>query len=100
MSRSFEKINKYFRDNYDVKVDYSTMTITLKKKTMSKRNALLAQIHDLQGINPDSSLTKRDLVWILEGLRSLDRSNFTERDYKEYEQLVNYISHICYSRKL
>ena len=67
---------------------------------MSKRNALLAQIHDLQGINPDSSLTKRDLVWILEGLRSLDRSKFTERDCKEYEQLVNYLSHICYSRKL
>lgn len=67
---------------------------------MSKRNALLAQIHDLQGINSDFTLTKRDLVWILEGLRSLDRSDFTERDYKEYEQLVNYISHICYSRKL
>jgi hypothetical protein len=67
---------------------------------MSKRNALLAQIHDLQGINPDARLTKRDLVWILQGLRSLDRSEFTERDYKEYERLVNYISHICYSRKL
>ena len=67
---------------------------------MSRRNALLTQIHDLQGINPDSSLTKRDLVWILKGLRSLDRSNFTERDHKEYEQLVRYISCICYSRKL
>lgn len=67
---------------------------------MSKRNALLAQIHDLQNINPDARLTKRDLVWILGGLRLLDRSKFTERDYKEYERLVNYISHICYSRKL
>ena len=67
---------------------------------MSKRNALLAQIHDLQGINPDARLTKKDLFWILQGLRSLDRSEFTERDYKEYERLVNYISHICYSRKL
>lgn len=67
---------------------------------MSKRNAKFATIHNLQGINPDSILTKRDLVWILQGLRSLDRSEFTERDYKEYEQLVNYISHICYSRKL
>ena len=100
MSIVVEKINKWFRDNYDIKVDYSTMTIIIKRKTMSKRNALLAQIHDLQGINPDSSLTKRDLVWILQGLRSLDRSDFTERDYKEYEQLVNYLSHICYSRKL
>ena len=67
---------------------------------MSKRNALLAQIHDLRGFNSDATLTKKDLVWILKGLRSLDRSEFTERDYKEYEQLVNYISHICYSRKL
>lgn len=32
MSTAFEKINKWFRDNYDIKVDYSTMTITLKKK--------------------------------------------------------------------
>lgn len=32
MNKSFEKINKWFRDNYDIKVDYSTMTITLKKK--------------------------------------------------------------------
>lgn len=67
---------------------------------MSKRNALLAQIQDLQGINPDARLTKRDLFWILQGLRLLDKSNFTERDCKEYELLVNYISHICYSRKL
>lgn len=67
---------------------------------MSKRNALLAQIHDLQCINPDARLTKRDLIWILKGLRSLDRSEFTERDYKEYERLLNCISHICYSRKL
>lgn len=32
MNTSFEKINKWFRDNYDIKMDYSTMTITLKKK--------------------------------------------------------------------
>ena len=32
MNGSFEKINKWFRDNYDIKIDYSTMTITLKKK--------------------------------------------------------------------
>ena len=67
---------------------------------MSKRNALLAQIHDLQGINSDFTLTKRDLVWILGGLRFLDKSDFTERDCKEHERLVNYLSHICYSRKL
>ena len=32
MNGIFEEINKWFRDNYDIKVDYSTMTITLKKK--------------------------------------------------------------------
>ena len=32
MSVIIEKINKWFRDNYDIKVDYSTMTITIKKK--------------------------------------------------------------------
>lgn len=32
MDKAVEKISKFFRDNYDVKVDYSTMTITLKKK--------------------------------------------------------------------
>ena len=67
---------------------------------MSKRNALLAQIHDLQGINPGARLTKRDLFWILQGLRSLDKSEFTERDHKEHERLVNYISHIYSSKKL
>ena len=32
MNTVFEKINKWFHDNYDIKIDYSTMTITLKKK--------------------------------------------------------------------
>ena len=61
---------------------------------MSKRNALLAQIHDLQGINPDARLTKKDLFWILQGLRSLDKSEFTERDYKEHERLVIHFAYL------
>ena len=32
MNTVFERINKWFRNNYDIKVDYSTMTITLKKE--------------------------------------------------------------------
>ena len=64
---------------------------------MSKRNALLAQIHDLRGINSDATLTKKDLVWILKGLRSLDRSEFTERDNREFNNLERYISHITYN---
>ena len=66
---------------------------------MSQRNAKLAQIHDLRGLNSDSILSKKDLVWIVQGLRSLDKSEFTERDYKEYEQLVNYLAHVCYGKK-
>lgn len=65
---------------------------------MSQKNAKLAQIHDLQNIISDSTLTKRDLVWIIQGLRNLDRSEFTERDYKAYEQLINYFVKLTYKR--
>ena len=27
-----EKINKWFRSNYEIKVDYSTMTLCIKEK--------------------------------------------------------------------
>lgn len=65
---------------------------------MSQRNAKLAQIHDLRGFNSDATLTKKDLVWILKGLRSLDKSEFTERDNKEFNSLENYISCITFSK--
>lgn len=29
---TIEKINKWFREQYDIKIDYSTMTINIKKK--------------------------------------------------------------------
>ena len=29
---TIEKINKWFREHYDLKIDYSTMTISIKKK--------------------------------------------------------------------
>lgn len=65
---------------------------------MSQKNTKLAQIHDLQNIISDTTLTKQDLVWIIQGLRNLDRSEFTERDYKEYEQLINYFVKLTYKR--
>ena len=65
---------------------------------MSQKNVKLAQIHDLQNIISDATLTKQDLVWIIQGLRNLDRSEFTERDYKEYEQLINYFVKLTYKR--
>lgn len=65
---------------------------------MSQKNAKLAQIHDLQNTISDVTLTKQDLVWIIQGLRNLDRSEFTERDYKEYEQLINYFVKLTYKR--
>ena len=65
---------------------------------MSKRNALLAQIHDLRGFNSDVTLTKKDLMWILKGLRSLDKSEFTERDNREFTNLEKYISHITFGK--
>lgn len=42
MNTSFEKINKWFRDNYDIKVDYSTMTITLKKKNNEQKKCTIS----------------------------------------------------------
>ena len=65
---------------------------------MSQKNTKLAQIHDLQNIISDVTLTKQDLVWIIQGLRNLDRSEFTEKDYKEYEQLINYFVKLTYKR--
>lgn len=65
---------------------------------MSQKTAKLAQIHDLQNIISDATLTKQDLVWIIQGLRNLDRSEFTEGDYKEYEQLINYFVKLTYKR--
>lgn len=65
---------------------------------MSQKNAKLAQIHDLQNTISDITLTKQDLVWIIQGLRNLDRSEFTERDSKEYEQLINYFVNLTYKR--
>lgn len=65
---------------------------------MSQKNTKLAQIHDLQNTISDVTLTKQDLVWIIQGLINLDRSEFTERDYKEYEQLINYFVKLTYKR--
>lgn len=65
---------------------------------MSQKNAKLAQIHDLQNTISDVTLTKQDLVWIIQGLRNLDRSEFTERDYKKYEGLINYFVKLTYKR--
>ena len=42
MDKAVEKINKYFRDNYDIKVDYSTMTITLKKKNNEQKKCTIS----------------------------------------------------------
>ena len=32
MDNTIEKINKWLRDHYDIKIDYYTMTISVKKK--------------------------------------------------------------------
>lgn len=40
MDKVVEKINKWFRDNYNIKVDYSTMTITLKKKNNESKKCV------------------------------------------------------------
>lgn len=65
---------------------------------MSRGNAKLATIHDLQGHISDCTLTKRDLEFIVRGLRTFDKSKFTERDLKKHESLTLYLSHLTYGK--
>lgn len=65
---------------------------------MSRRNAKLAVICDLQNKQPQCTLTKKNLEFIVKGLRALDKTNFTERDLKEYEVLTLYFSHLTYGK--
>lgn len=58
---------------------------------MSRRNAKLARIKDLQCKHGEATLTKKDLQWMVDGLRLLDKTNFTERDTNEYNQLLQYL---------
>jgi hypothetical protein len=58
---------------------------------MSRRNAKLAHIKDLQCKHGEATLTKKDLQWMVDGLRLLDKTNFTERDTNEYNQLLQYL---------
>lgn len=58
---------------------------------MSRRNAKLAHIEDLQHKHGEATLTKKDLQWMVDGLRMLDKTNFTERDNREYTQLLQYL---------
>jgi hypothetical protein len=65
---------------------------------MSRRNAKLAVIYDLQNKQPQCTLTKKNLEFIVKGLRALDNTNFTKRDLKEYEALTLYFSHLTYGK--
>jgi hypothetical protein len=65
---------------------------------MSRRNAKLAIIHDLQCKQGDLILTKRDLVIIINALRNIDTTNFTERDLREYYSLIRCLSHLTYTK--
>lgn len=66
---------------------------------MSRRNARLAIIHDLQCKQSDCTLTKKDLVWIVTSLRQMDKTNFSERDLIEYNLLETYLSHLTYGKQ-
>lgn len=65
---------------------------------MSRSKAKFATIHDLQGHISDCTLTKRDLEFIVRGLRTLDKSKFTKRALKEHESLTLYFSHLTYGK--
>lgn len=63
---------------------------------MSRRNAKFATIHDLQGHVSDCILTKRDLEFIIKGLREMDKSKFTNRDLSDHDKLVRYLARLTY----
>lgn len=65
---------------------------------MSRRNAKFARIHDLQCHLSDCTLTKRDLEFIVRGLREMDKSNFTNRDLSDYDKLLKYLVRLAYSK--
>lgn len=64
---------------------------------MSRRNAKFATIHDLQGRYSDVTLTKKDLTLIVTGLRTMDKSSFTERDNSDYKKLLTYLSLLTFN---
>lgn len=64
---------------------------------MSRRNAKFATIHDLQGRYSDVTLTKKDLALIVNGLRTMDKSSFTERDNSDYKKLLTYLSLLTFN---
>ena len=66
---------------------------------MSRRNAKLAIIHDLQCKQSSSSLTKKDLTIIVSALRTMDKTKFTKRDNQDYESLLMYLTKLAYSKK-
>lgn len=66
---------------------------------MSRRNAKLAIIHDLQCKQSSASLTKKDLTIIVSALRTMDKTKFTKRDNQDYESLLMYLTKLAYSKK-
>ena len=74
------------------------MLLFLTHIDMSRSKAKLATIHDLQCQVSNCTLTKRDLEFIVRGLRTLDKSKFTEREVKEHESLTLYFSHLTYGK--
>ena len=44
----------------------------------------------------DCTLTKRDLEFIVRGLREMDKSNFTNRDLLDHNKLVTYLARLTY----
>jgi len=65
---------------------------------MSRRNAKLAKIVDLQCKQEEATLTKKDLYWITKGLMSLDKSNFTMRDTIEFNTLLMHFSKLTFQK--
>lgn len=65
---------------------------------MSRQNARLAKIVDMQCKQSDCILEKRDLEWLIHGLCSIDTSSYTMRKKLQIEDLKRYLRKITYSK--
>ncbi len=69
---------------------------------MSRKNAKMCKIHDLQNRYPDVILTKKDCDMITKALYStyVDNKNRNDKDFQLAFELARYFKELTYKHKL
>lgn len=65
---------------------------------MSRRNAKMAFIYNARNPHVRGFLTKKDLDLINNGLLTLDKSTFTDRDKRDWVNLRHFIHNLLHDR--